>query len=150
MDYISHVLPMLGEERVELRAVDELAGAEAARREDPPVARLKGDARLADVIAAAVAGLPQRPTELLAVRLEGIELRLSPEHVAALSEEAQAETSSHAAGRERLRTKLIRAFYERYTTRLGDAVARAGARPTCPCSTRPAPCSREATARTGI
>jgi DNA helicase IV len=120
MDYVSHVLPMLGEERVEQRAVDELAGVDPARREDPAVARLKGDARLADVIAAAVAALPRPPTELLAVRLEGVELRLSSEQVASLVEEAQAETSNHAAGRERLRTKLTRAFYERYTTRLGD------------------------------
>jgi DNA helicase IV len=121
MDYVSHVLPMLGEERVEQRAVDELAGVEAARRDAHALARLKGDARMAAVIAAAVAALPQAPSELLAVRLEGVELRLSPEQVAALLEEAQAETANHAAGRERLRTKLARAFYERYTTRLGHA-----------------------------
>src|SRR5205823_14554595 len=42
MDYISHVLPMLGEERVEQNAVDELAGVEAVRREEPALARLKG------------------------------------------------------------------------------------------------------------
>src|SRR3989440_4378579 len=80
MDYISHVLPMLGEERVEQLAVDELVGGdEATRVEDPVVARLKADARIADVLAAAVAALPRAPTELLAVRLEGVELRLSPE-----------------------------------------------------------------------
>jgi DNA helicase IV len=121
MDYVSHVLPMLGEERVEQRAIDELAGVDASRLEDPAVACLKADARLADVIAAAVRGLPRRPTELLAVRLEGVELRLPAEQVEALVEEAQAEASNHALGRERLRTKLTRAFYERYTTRLGHA-----------------------------
>ena len=63
MDYISHVLPMLGEERVEQRAVGELAGMEPARREEPGLARLKGDARLADVIAAAVRALPSPPAE---------------------------------------------------------------------------------------
>ena len=119
MDYISHVLPMLGEERVEQRAVDELAGVEAARPEEPALARLKGDSRIGDVIAAAVAALPHPPSELLAVRLEGVELRLSPEQVAGLLEEARTETASHAAGRERLRTKIARAFYERYTSRLG-------------------------------
>ncbi len=121
MDYISHVLPMLGEERIEQRAVDELVGVDAARREDAAVARLKGDARLGDVVAAAVRALPRRPRELLAVRLEGVELRLPPEQVATLVEEAQAETPSHALGRERLRAKLSRAFYERYTSRLGNA-----------------------------
>jgi hypothetical protein len=121
MDYVSHVLPTLGEERVEQRAVDELTGVEAARREEPALARLKGDARLAEVIAAAAAAVPRPPGDLLAVRLEGVELRLSSEQVAALMEEARAETRSHAAGRERLRAKLARGFYDRYTTRLGLA-----------------------------
>ncbi len=121
MDYISHVLPMLGEERVEQRAVGELAGVEPARREEPALARLKGDARLADVIAAAVRALPSPPAELVGVRLEGVDLRLAPEQVGTLIEEARTETPSHAAGRERLRTKLARAFYERYTTRLGHS-----------------------------
>ena len=94
MDYISHVLPMLGEERVEQRAVDELvAGVEPSRHDEPAVARLKGDERLADVIAAAVRALPQPPSELLAVRLEGVELRAVPDQVAALVDEAQAESA---------------------------------------------------------
>jgi DNA helicase IV len=121
MDYISHVLPMLGEERVEQRAVGELAGVEPARREEPGLARLKGDARLADVIAAAVRALPTPPAELVGVRLEGVDLRLGPEQVGTLIEEARTEAPSHAAGRKRLRTKLARAFYERYATRLGHS-----------------------------
>jgi DNA helicase IV len=125
MDYISHVLPMLGEERVEQRAVDELVGgAEATRRDTSDAARLKGDARLADVLAAAVRALPRPPDELLAVRLEGVELRLSPEQVGSVVAEAQAEAPNHAAGRERLRMKLVRAFYDRYTARLGAAAYR--------------------------
>jgi DNA helicase IV len=122
MDYISHVLPMLGEERVEQRAVNELVdGIEAVRSDTGEVARLKGDARLAKVIAAAVRSLPRPPEDLLAIRLEGVDLRLSPEEVARLIEAAQAESTDHAAGRERLRMKLVRAFYERYTARLGNA-----------------------------
>src|SRR4029079_17785012 len=79
MDYISHVLPMLGEERVEQRAVNELVdGIDAVRLEATDVARLKGDVRLARVIAAAVRALPQPPQDLLAIRLEAVELRLSP------------------------------------------------------------------------
>jgi DNA helicase IV len=122
MDYISHVLPMLGEERVEQRAVDELvAGAAAVRRDETEVARLKGDPRIADVIAACVRALPRPPDDLLAVRLEGVELRLGPEQVATLVAEAQSEAPDHAAGRERFRMKLVRAFYDRYTARLGVA-----------------------------
>ena len=43
MDYISHVLPMLGEERVEQRSIDELGtGARASRRDTAEIARRKG------------------------------------------------------------------------------------------------------------
>jgi DNA helicase IV len=122
MDYISHVLPMLGEERVEQRAVNELVdGIDVVRPEAAEVARLKGGAGLAEVIAAAVRALPRPPEELLAIRLEGAELRLSPEEVRRLIGEAQAEAPDHAAGRERLRMKLVRAFYDRYAARLRSA-----------------------------
>jgi len=64
MDYIAHVLPMLGEERVEQRAVNELVdGIDVVRPEAAEVARLKGGARLAEVIAAAVRALPRPPEE---------------------------------------------------------------------------------------
>src|SRR5687768_8533834 len=49
MEYVSHVLPTLGEESVEQRAVGELVDGLAVTTTDPPeVARLKGDARLAE------------------------------------------------------------------------------------------------------
>ena len=41
------------------------------------------------MIAAAVRALPQPPSELLAVRLEGVELRVYPDQVAALVDEAR-------------------------------------------------------------
>src|SRR6516165_10528956 len=51
MEYVSHVLPALGEDAVEQRAVDELAdGIEPELRDAPAVRRLKGDMRLAEVI----------------------------------------------------------------------------------------------------
>src|SRR6201987_4781205 len=50
MDYVSHVLPTLGEEAVEQRAGTELIdGIEAEREEEPDLARLKGDPRLREV-----------------------------------------------------------------------------------------------------
>src|SRR5438128_3539604 len=61
MDYISHVLPMLGEDRVEQRAIDELAGVEPTRRETADVARAKADPRLAELIADAIKSLPSPP-----------------------------------------------------------------------------------------
>src|SRR6188472_358589 len=55
MDYVSHVLPALGEDAVEQRAVSELLDGIVVEREDAPdVAILKADTRLADVVARAV------------------------------------------------------------------------------------------------
>jgi DNA helicase IV len=61
MDYISHVLPMLGEERVEQRAVDDLADVKATRRDKPEVARRKGDVAIAARLAEAAQGLASPP-----------------------------------------------------------------------------------------
>src|SRR5207244_2701501 len=97
MDYISHVLPMLGEERVEQRAIDDLAGAvQAARRDAPDVARRKGDATMAALIANAVRELPSPPTEMLGIRVDGAFLYLEPSDVAELIAEAQESAGSHA------------------------------------------------------
>ncbi len=125
MDYISHVLPMLGEDRVEQKAVTELvAGVEAQRREDDDTARTKGDARMAELVAAAVRRLASAPDELLAARVDGVELRLQPEQVAELITEVQRDSVSYADGREKLRTRLVRRFYEQYGTKLGSAAYR--------------------------
>src|SRR5512132_1130789 len=51
MDYVSHVLPILGEENVDQRAVTELVdGVEVSRADPPDVERLKADLRLAAVV----------------------------------------------------------------------------------------------------
>ena len=55
MDYVSHVLPALGEESVEQRAVGELVdGVEVSLADRPDVQRLKADVRMADVVRRAV------------------------------------------------------------------------------------------------
>ena len=55
MEYVSHVLPALGEGSVEQRAVAELVdGVTPTLRDEPEVARLKADPRMADVVARAV------------------------------------------------------------------------------------------------
>src|SRR3954454_5061962 len=54
MEYVSHVLPALGESSVEQRAVHDLVdGVTPTLRDRPEVARLKADTRLADVLARA-------------------------------------------------------------------------------------------------
>src|SRR3954451_15821096 len=71
MEYVSHVLPALGEDSVEQRAVGELVDGVAPELRDPPaVAELKADVRLAEVV--------RRAAELrLASEAPGLVLRLA-------------------------------------------------------------------------
>src|SRR5262249_54919255 len=124
MDYVSHVLPMLGEERVEQRAIDELAGFEAKRRESPDVARRKGDVEMAEALARAARALPKPPDETMGIRVDGVFLYLEPDDVAVLVGEARESASSQADGRERLRMLVARRLYEQYGRRLDDLAFR--------------------------
>jgi DNA helicase IV len=78
MDYISRVLPSLGEDAVELRALGELLDGVSASRLDPPaLAELKGSARMRRLLKAALAlDPPSAPTELRIV-YQGQVLRLN-------------------------------------------------------------------------
>jgi DNA helicase IV len=125
MDYISHVLPMLGEDRVEQRAIDELVEIVSAARRDPDdVARAKGDPSMADAIAAEVRALPNPPDKLIGVRVDGAFLYLEPDDVARLIDETQAEERSYNDARERFRTLLVRELYLQYGNKLGGAAFR--------------------------
>jgi DNA helicase IV len=125
MDYISHVLPMLGEEHVEQSAIDELAGSVKATRRDPPdVARRKGEAAMADMLAEAARTLPTPPDEMLGIRVDGAFLYLEPSDVAGLIAEAQESSGSHADGRERFRMLVSRRLYEQYGRKLEDLAFR--------------------------
>jgi DNA helicase IV len=125
MEYVSHVLPALGEDAVEQRAVDELVdGIEPDLHDVSEVARLKGDTRLADVIRrAAELRLASEPQELV-IRLEGAFVVVPAREVAELVELARAELGLGTAGRERFRMSLLRRFYEEYGHMLGAAAIR--------------------------
>jgi len=125
MDYVSHVLPTLGEEAVEQRAVTELLdGIEVAREEEPDVARLKGDPRLREVVARAVEiAVVPAPEELYA-RIDGIFVRVRERDVAELLEEALEAGAPLGLARERFRMAVLRRFYERYGELLGPQAFR--------------------------
>ena len=126
MDYVSHVLPALGEDAVDQRAVVELVeGAEASLADPPEVERLKADARLAEVVARAVELRSQgRPDELV-VRMEGMFVGVREREVAALLEAARSELGLSAAARERFRMDVLRRFYADYGATLGGLAVRA-------------------------
>jgi DNA helicase IV len=125
MDYVSHVLPTLGEEAVEQRAVTELLdGIEAVREEEPEVARLKGDPRLREVVARAVEIAVVPAPEELVTLVDGTYVRVRERDVATLLEEALAAGAPLGLARERFRMAVLRRFYERYGELFGPRALR--------------------------
>jgi DNA helicase IV len=125
MHYVSHVLPTLGEEAVEQRAVTELVdGIEVVREEDPDVARLKGDPKLREVVARAVEiAVVPAPLELVTL-VDGVYIRVRERDVAALLEEALEAGDPLGLARDRFRMAVLRRFYERYGELLGPRALR--------------------------
>ena len=125
MDYVSHVLPTLGEEAVEQRAVTELVdGIEVTREEEPDVARLKGDPRLREIVARAVElSVVPAPEELVSL-VDGVYVRVRERDVAGLLDEALEAVAPLGLARERFRMAVLRRFYERYGELLGPRALR--------------------------
>jgi len=125
MEYVSHVLPALGESSVEQRAVSDLVdGVVPGLRDSPEAARLKADPRLAEVLRrAAELRLRSEPEELVA-RLEGSFVWVRAREVAELVAEAREERGTTTAAREHFRMNLLRRFYEEYGRVLGGAAFR--------------------------
>ena len=127
MEYVSHVLPALGEHAVEQRAVSELVdGVEPTLQEAPEVARLKAEPIMADVVRrAAELRLAGEPGEVL-LRLEGEYVRLREREVRELLEQVRAEHGTSAVARERFRMAIVRRFYAVYGRMLEGAAIRDG------------------------
>ena len=120
MDYISHVLPALGEDAVDQRAVAELVeGGEVSLTDSPDVERLKADVRLAEVVRRAVELRSRGKPEELVVRMEGVFVGVREREVAELLELARSEHGLSAAARERFRMSVLRRFYADYSEELG-------------------------------
>ncbi|HEU5215207.1 MAG TPA: hypothetical protein VFU30_06680, partial [Gaiellaceae bacterium] len=125
MDYVSHVLPTLGEEAVEQRAVTELCdGIEVGRDEEPDVARLKGDPRLREVVARAVEIAVVPAPEELVTLVDGVYIRVRERDVATVLEEALEAGAPLGLARDRFRMAVLRRFYERYGELLGPRALR--------------------------
>jgi DNA helicase IV len=127
MEYVSHVLPALGEGSVEQLAVSELVpGVEPTLADPPEAARLKADTRLAEVLArAAELKLASEPEELI-LKLEGEYVRVRVREQRALLDEIRAEHGTTAAARERFRMAVVRRFYSEYGRLLQGAAVRDG------------------------
>ena len=127
MEYVSHVLPALGEGSVEQLAVSELVpGVEPVLRDPPATARLKADVRMAEVIARATElRLASAPEELI-LKLDGEYIRVRTPEQRRLLAEIRAEHGTTAAARERFRMAIVRSFYGEYGRVLKGGALRDG------------------------
>jgi DNA helicase IV len=125
MDYISHVLPALGEESVDQRAVAELVdGTDPTLQDSWDVERLKADERLAEVVRRAAELLSRGRPEELVFRLEGHFVGVEADEVELILREARDELGLSTAARERFRMNVLRRFYSDYGETLAGLAVR--------------------------
>ncbi|MFC7241339.1 HelD family protein [Catellatospora aurea] len=95
-NYISRVLPALGEDSIQLRALGELVeGVSAVRRDPAPVAEIKGSTRLMDaVLAELIWQAPPTAPEQLKLVYAGQVLKLGPAELSAVRERVRAAAAA--------------------------------------------------------
>ncbi len=106
--YIAQVLPSLGEEAVLQTTVSDIAPKAKVQTVDPPEVRtLKGDPRMAEVVARALHLRRQRVTEAVTVRARSARATFEPDEINALSERIASGSAPYKAGRTALRARLV-------------------------------------------
>jgi DNA helicase IV len=115
--YISQVLPSLGETSATQTTVDGLLALRfRVVAEDPlAVAAIKGDPRLAEVIARGAADAIRVPDAGVTLRFRTRELTIAADDVRTLVARARGRDAPFATQRERFRKSLMRRAYDRYT-----------------------------------
>jgi DNA helicase IV len=122
LHYIAAVLPALGEVEVEQSAVDDLAATVAVRAEDrPEVAALKHDARLATVLAAALARAIRKPDEGIVVPDGSWRWRISMDALRRIVDDVRREHPPYGVGRERVRARTVAMLLRQAEARRGDS-----------------------------
>ncbi len=122
LHYISAVLPALGEVEVDQAVVDDLLDRVPVRGKDPAeVAILKQDARVATVLARALAARIGRPEEGLVVSDGAWRWRISAEALRRIVDDVRREHPPYATGRERVRARTVALLQRQAEARRGDS-----------------------------
>jgi DNA helicase IV len=117
--YIEQVLPSLGETDVLLSTVGELfPGVSATASEPLAAATVKGDPRMIEVLAAAIADRQRVPGADVVVEVAGQRLRLDPATCEAARERARATGDPHNQARARFRAELVEALTDQLVAAL--------------------------------
>lgn len=121
LDYVSDVLPSLGEEGVLTCTLADLVpeGASAVTEADPDVARLKASAALVDAIEPAVRFYERPPTEPLDVVTPWADVRLEPEDWAEAFDAPEAGTP-HNEARDEVWEALLGILADKIADELGE------------------------------
>ena len=118
--YIEKVLPSLGETGVVMASTGELFPGVVATTDDPPeVAAVKGDARMARVLAAAVRARQRVPHAARAMDVEGHTLWLQPHVVASAQARARRGNRPHNLARIGYVRELLDDLVAQYARSLG-------------------------------
>ena len=114
--YISQVLPSLGETAAMQLTVDALAGARfvVRGRDDPSTARLKGDARMAEVVRRAVLGRVKAPSGPVSLRTPFGSVTLPVEATTAVVDASRASGRPANQTRTVVRDRLVDLAWDRY------------------------------------
>jgi DNA helicase IV len=122
--YIEQVLPSLGERDVLLSTVEELhPGVAATGREPGEVAAVKGDLRMAGVLAAAVRDRRWVPTAPLEIEVDGATARLEPETCARARDLALATARPHNQARAIFVREVATALARQVAQRMEEDLA---------------------------
>jgi DNA helicase IV len=106
--YIAQVLPSLGEEAVVQTTVSDLAPKAKVRTEEPmTVRRLKGDPRMAELLARALAGRRRTLDGDISLRVRFARAVLEAERVNGLARSIASRPGPYKAGRTALRARLV-------------------------------------------
>ncbi|MER5888361.1 AAA family ATPase [Streptomyces sp. NPDC001941] len=120
LSYISEVLPALGEIDVRQTTVEDEVARHEVRAEDGPAAALvKNDARMADVLRRALYARVGVPGDGLAVPDGSYRWRLSREELEEIVRGVREEEPAYAVGRERVRSRAVRALQLQAERRAG-------------------------------
>lgn len=128
MRYIQYVLPSLGETAAEQYAIDALGQVPVGDDDEPFVARLKGDPRMATIMRRAVVDRVRPPAEDLDITVENVPVRLSTGAVGGLVDDGDLRSLPYLVGRERFRNRLERAIRGAFTATM-EGRGRSGASP---------------------
>ena len=119
LHYIDQVLPSLGETGVVSRTIaDLIPGVDAKAVDSPAAARLKGDRRMANAVANAVAARVRVPGNLPTVSVNGFRVPMTAADIEQAQLDARRTRQQHNKARETFVKSMLRAMTARYAEQL--------------------------------